>query len=211
MSASRAKAAAAIALAALCVAAVAVGRHLAGPRGTLKVDRRASARAAGDPNAPLWIVEYIDYQCSACRRASEAVRSRLEADPEGVYVQVRFYPMENHPHGFTSAVYAECAARQRKFFALHHLLFERQPEWSGLGDIGSTFRAYAREAGLDVDRLAACVEDPAAAEAVRAERRDAALLGVNATPTAFVNGKMLVGWRPIIDAIASPGDGEAVP
>ena len=93
----------------------------------------------------------------------------------------------------TSALWAQCAARQDKFWIMHDLLFDRQPQWQTLPDPEFFFRTLAGQSGLDTAALESCVRDPRTREVVMADK----LLGesrfIRSTPTYFINGKMTVG------------------
>ena len=77
------------------------------------------------------------------------------------------------------------------------LLFAKQDEWEAAQDPDTLFLGYARDAGIDTARLAACVSDPAAKMAVLEERERARSLGLKSTPTFFINGKKVVGVQSL--------------
>lgn len=188
-------------LTAVCIAAVWVGRSVWGPQGRPRLNAEDAARSKGKPSAKHWVVEYIDYQCTACRVATGLLAGVAERHPRDIYLQVRFFPLEKHSHGFESAVYGYCAAKQKKFFEFHELLFSNQDQWSSLPDIGESMKAYAKQAGMDPARLDACVNEPQSKEAVQKEHEDALLLGVVGTPTVFLDGKMTVGVKALAAAL----------
>jgi protein-disulfide isomerase len=77
------------------------------------------ARAKGNPQARVKIVEFVDFQCPACAYGLKFLRTFIEQHPNDVYVQVRYFPLTNmHHHAMISALYSECAARQGKFWEL---------------------------------------------------------------------------------------------
>lgn len=178
---------------ALSVGFIHAARFVFGPKGKVTFDKRILNRSKGNPNAPVWIVEYMDYQCPACRTAFYVIDAALKEYPSQIYFQVRFHPLKQHPHGLESAVYSECAMRQKKFWEFHRLLFENQKEWEDLILTEDKFHEYAQRAGLNSEALDACLADPLTSETVLKENTDSRMLGVNTTPTFFVNGKMIVG------------------
>ena len=117
--------------------------------------------------------------------------------PSKLYLQVKFHPLKQHPHGLESALYAECATRQNKFWKFHHLLFENQSEWKENPDTAGTFHSYARQAGMDLKKLDACLANPLTEQTVSQENLDSTVLGIRSTPTFFINGKMIVGPKPL--------------
>ncbi len=188
------KSAASALLILVCVAAVWAVRTVRGPVRPGMPDSRFLARSKGDPSAALWIVEYADLQCGACADAALLVKRLLAAHPKEVFVQFRFKPNTGgHRYALKAAIYAECAARQGRFWDFHDSLFARQREWSASPDPDGFFLDYARAAGLDTGRLASCVDDPKTKQAVVAEKDQAIELGVVETPTFFINGRMVVG------------------
>lgn len=198
----RAKFLAAAVLAALSLASVAVGRHYFGPKGRLAFDPRVSSRAMGSPHAPLWLVEYLDFQCQSCRTAASMLHKAIEDHPGQIYLQVRYHPlMEAHRHALKAAVLAECAARQKKFWPLHDELFENQALWSDTENPDAFFKHYAQKAGLDLKRLEACEKDSAVKKAVIDENEEGMALGVSITPTVFLNGKIAAGVPAISAAL----------
>lgn len=187
-----------------CYAAVAIGRQFYVERAVeAPVAAQSVSKAKGDPTARLWLVEYLDYQCGSCREASKMLNSFFNRFPHLVYLQVRFFPLTPHPHGFRSAQYAECAARQDKFWAFNDLVFERQAEWSPLPDIEATFHEYARNVGLDEGKLDKCLENPDVKKYIEDEKADGKKLGVDGTPAFFLNGQFYVGRKAIEEALGS--------
>lgn len=160
------------------------------------------AMAKGNPRAEVRIVEYIDYQCMACQKASKHIRGLMDRHPGKIYLEVRFFPLSMHRHGFASAVLAQCAAEQGKFWELHERLFETQLWWGGLDDPASAFLGFGRTLGLDITRLEACIASETAKAKVEAGRAEAQALGVRSTPTFLVNGKMVVGIFELPKALA---------
>lgn len=150
-------------------------------------------RERGNPKADLKIVEYIDYQCKACGDAVRMLDDLEKKYPGKTHLQVRFHPLVMHPHGMLSALYAQCAVDQGKFWDFHHKLFEKQAEWSPKPNPRADFYAYAAETRLDRPKLEACVDDPATEEKVRQELKASGALGVRATPSIFINEEMIVG------------------
>jgi protein-disulfide isomerase len=206
----RRKIAAALLAGLLLWTAVQIGRILHG-RGAPRVEPRLAARSKGDPKARVWVVEYIDFQCSTCAEASKTLEKVLERHPKDLYIQVRLHPLViAHPFALKSAIYAECAAEQGRFWPFHDLLFETQSEWAQAPMPDDLFHDYARRTGVDPGRLAACVDDPATKARVMAEKDAAIELGVRATPTFFVNGKKVVGPDSLEEELKAHFPGDAI-
>lgn len=191
---------AALGLVSFCALAVTAGRHYLSPSAfRFTSDERALLRSRGEPGSPIWIVEYMDYQCPPCRRAHQVLEDYFKNNRSKVYFQVRFYPMPAHRHALRATLYAECAAREGKFWKFHDRLLTKQNEWSPAaeGRAEPFFRGYAEALGLDSRRFVLCLEDPGANRAIFEDRKAAQALGVRSTPTFFVNGKMVVGVRAL--------------
>lgn len=186
---------------ALCYVSVGIGQHYKMRPGS-QLTRDTEARATGNPYSLIWLVEYVDYQCASCREATSFLKAYLKENPGAIYLQVRLFPLTGHPHGFRSAKYAECAAKQGRFLPFHELVFARQPEWSPLPDINAIFHQYAAEVGIDTAKLDICLEDPAVDTFINDEKAAAKKLGIDGTPTFFLNGKLLVGRRQLEEGLA---------
>jgi Na+/H+ antiporter NhaA len=141
----------------------------------------------GDPNAPLTLVEYGDYECPFCSRATGAideVRAHFGGSLRYVW---RHLPLERvHPRAFDAARAAEAAGLQGKYFEMGRILFAHQDdlEWSDI------YR-YANAIGLDLERFDqdVRVHPTKVLHRVRDDAQDAELMDLNSTPTFFVNGK----------------------
>ncbi len=180
-------------------------------RGKVSSGETASGdpRAKGDPKAEIRIIEYTDFQCPACGKGFRRMKEILAAQPERFYLEYHPFPLTRlHPYALRMAVYAECAARQDRFWPLHDLLFEHQEELHGALSVERRLEELAARAGLDEGRLRSCVEDPAVEEGILEERAAGAARGVHATPTYFINGKMIVGTEDLRKALVPSRRGD---
>lgn len=146
----------------------------------------------GDPDAPLTLVEYSDFQCPACGAYYRPLK-RLHAEfGDRLRFVYRHFPLRfQHPHAKLAAQAAEAAGKQNRFWEMHDLIFERQEEWSPLGDPRERFVHYARQLGLDLQRFQADLDATATRIAVESDFQSGTLLGVSATPTFFLNGERI--------------------
>ena len=144
----------------------------------------ADDHISGDMTASVVLIEYLDYQCPACRAIHPTV-GQLETDFEGDLLVVRrHFPLETpHPNAFAAALVAEAAARQGMFEEYSDLLFENQPEWSGVADPTELFLGYASSIGLDLDQLRTDIADPDTNSRIRRDQSEGASVGVMSTPT----------------------------
>jgi protein-disulfide isomerase len=160
------------------------------------------AHAIGDPDAPVTIVEYTDYQCPFCARHAQQTFGQI-ADELIESGQVRYVfkalPLDQiHPQAALAAEAARCAGAQEadKFVAMHDRLFEEQRSWSGQADAADLFVSYADDLGLDGGDFTACLESGQFQAAVQADALEARDLGFNGTPAFLINGQPLVGAQP---------------
>ena len=141
--------------------------------------------ALGDPSAPITIVEFSDFECSYCRRFHKQVMPELKRN----YIDtglVRFVhkdlPLPFHPHALPAAAAARCAAKQNRYWELYFSLFDQQ---NCLGCKGVL--TIAAEAELNTTELQACMDRESTLALINANRSEASLHNISATPT-FVIG-----------------------
>jgi protein-disulfide isomerase len=161
------------------------------------------APAKGDPNAPVTIVEYSDYQCSFCGRYfQETLPQLLEnyVDTGQVRYVFKDFPLTSiHPQAVKAAEAARCArevGEDETYWLMHDRLFERQGEWSGNSQHVALFKSYAGELGLDQAAFDACLDGGSQAAAVQADFQEGAGFGVTGTPAFFINGQPVSGAQP---------------
>lgn len=197
---------------AVCVGAV-FGVRAFKPHPDTVLKQRASERSLGDEKAPFWVTEYFDYQCPPCARARDVLEKAMADHPGKIYLQARYFPLPGHKHAMKAAVYAECVSRQKgKFWAFHDEMLKKQAEWTHDPYAALKFAAYAEKAGADIGRLDACSHDPKTEEMVLEEKKKAQELGVQSTPTFFVNGKIAVGIDGLekeLSVLRDPEKGQA--
>jgi protein-disulfide isomerase len=164
---------------------------LADARATIQTK---DAPAMGDPNAPVTLVEFSDFQCPVCRNLHDTLRALLPNYPQ-VRVIFKDFPLEQiHPWARTGALAGRCAYQQnpKAFWKMYDLIYDNQeiisPEsaWNKMVD-------FAGQAGLNQDAFKSCMASPEAGAAVDASRNNGMLLEVGSTPTIFINGRRLVG------------------
>ena len=145
----------------------------------------------GNVSSTLVIVEFGDFDCPVCLSAYPAIRAITAQYPKDLLFIFRNYPLISE----NSAMYAQaslCANDQGKFWALHDRLFMNQGKIASLDD----FKNVVKMSGADWDKLEKCVNSGKYNNQVLQDTSDAMDLGVNGTPTFFINGKKLVGAVP---------------
>ncbi|MCA0143823.1 thioredoxin domain-containing protein [Blastococcus sp. LR1] len=156
--------------------------------GDAPVVRDDSHRLSTAADGRVTLVEFLDFECESCRAAYPFVE-QLREDYEGrVTFVARYFPMPGHANGESAAVAVEAAARQGRFEDMYHRMYETQTEWGERQDSqAALFRRFAEDLGLDMADYDAAVADPATLERVLKDREDGLALGVEGTPTFFLN------------------------
>jgi protein-disulfide isomerase len=150
----------------------------------------ADAPALGPAGAPVTIVEYLDYQCPFCHRAQGVVDEVLSRYAGQVRFVHRDYLL-GKPRSLPAARAARCAGEQGKFWEYHRNLL------LGSGDMGDEdLRSRATAMGLDAGRFSACVASDRFDADIKRSTESGNSLGIDATPTFFVNGRRLMGAVP---------------
>lgn len=160
---------------------------------------QANGNKMGDPNAPVKIVEFADFQCPYC------LRYWTETEPEIIqnYIATGKVYYEYHsvggfigPESADAANAAYCAADQNKFWDYHDVLFAN---WTGenAGDFTpDRLRQYAAAIHLNLDQFNTCISSGTHADEVNQDVSDAKAAGVQGTPAFIINGKLVEGAQP---------------
>ncbi|MDR2213609.1 MAG: DsbA family protein, partial [Pseudomonadales bacterium] len=151
----------------------------------------AADHVMGNAAAGLTLTVYADFQCPACKAEEQIIARAWPRIANQVQLVFRHYPLDGHRHAFLAARYAEAAARQGKFWQLHDQLFATQELWSNIEDAQPLFDAYAQEAGLDLAQLKADIDLPEVRGKILSDQRGGIRAGVSATPSLFLNGRLL--------------------
>lgn len=158
------------------------------------------AFALGDPDAPVVLVEFTDYQCPFCaRHATETMPLIVEnyVETGSVYYVVKDFPLQQiHPNALLAAQAARCAGDQDAYLGMHDLLFERQDAWSNEADAAAAFATLAGELELDADAFSACLANGEYEDEVLANFDEGAGIGVSGTPAFFVGTEFVDGAQP---------------
>ncbi len=158
----------------------------------------------GNPDAPVTIVEWSDFQCPYCARGADTVEQILEKYPNDVKFVFQHFPLNFHPWAKPAAIAADCAGKQdpEAFWKLHDKYFEDQKALNP-GNVLAKSKEYLAESEIDMEKWSACAEDKdgeeykAMAAAVDAAMKAGQKFGVSGTPGFFVNGHFLNGAQPL--------------
>jgi protein-disulfide isomerase len=151
----------------------------------------------GDPKAPITLIEYASLTCPHCAHFSVAVLPELKKkwiDTGKVKLIYRDFPLDQT--ALKAAQLAECAGKN-KYFGVIDMIFETQPKWATASDPMAELGKSLRIAGMGENEVKACLANDAVANGVVADYRGGETLGVNSTPTLFINGTEFKGARSV--------------
>lgn len=149
----------------------------------------------GPENAKVKIVEFYDPECEACAAFAPFIKEIVARFPDDIQLTVRYALY--HGNSTLAAKASDAAAIQGKFWEFQDLLFVRQNEWSHQqGPATSYFLKYAQELGMDTAKFETDMNDLKRMETISIDLEDGTRVGVNGTPTIFVNGKKLEQLNP---------------
>lgn len=154
--------------------------------------RPDSHRLSTAADGKVTFVEFLDFECEACRAAFPAVEKLREQYDGKVAFVVRYFPIESHFNAERAARAVEAAAQQGKFEAMYQKMFESQGEWGGQQvPADEAFRSFAKGLGLDLAAFDKAYADPATLSRIKKDAEDGIAVGVQGTPSFFLNGKQI--------------------
>ena len=162
----------------------------------IKLIDNAGHAALGTPGAPVVIALYTDFQCPYCKDQAKVLRENLlTAYPKEVRLYMHDFPLEQiHPWARTAAIAGRCVALQGddKFWKFHDWAFDKQAALS-LETFRTELMAWAPHNGIEVLQLTRCVDTKQTDPLIAADIAAAQVLGLNSTPTLYINGRKLAG------------------
>jgi protein-disulfide isomerase len=146
----------------------------------------------GQPNAPVTVIEYSDFQCPFCG----AFATSQELAIDSAYVEtgkIKFvyhdYPLPQHGNAVPAAQAARCAGDQNAFWSMHDMLFANQDQWSESAQPIPQFIAYAEQLKLDRAAFASCMSSGKHAAAIAKAQQEGDQIRIPGTPTFVIDGK----------------------
>jgi protein-disulfide isomerase len=171
----------------------------------------------GNPGAPITIIEFGDFGCSACGQFIRETFPQFNREFIATgRVRWKFVPfiLGSFPNSGPATRAAECAAEQDAFWSMHDLLYANQKEWTRLSSAYGQIEKYASRLNLDLRRFRSCYDEDRPAKKIAMNNQAAADLLIRATPTFFINGQRAVGalpieqWRRIIEIVSARAGGD---
>ena len=164
---------------------------------------RDTSASLGSPNAPVQIVEFVDFECPYCLESYPIIRSLAAEYGERIHYVFRHYPVPQlHERAEDTALAVLCAAKQEKFWPYHDRLFQNQAQLSD-----DDLRVFAESVGLNLSLFDECRRSSETREDLKRDVADGTALGVRGTPTWFINGTKVEGaipediFRKVIDEL----------
>lgn len=196
------------------------GRKAGAPSGD--GDGKPTSHIYGKNTTGVALVEYGDFQCPGCGSYYPTLKQVKEKYKDQITFQFRNYPLyQIHPNAISAARAAESADLQGKFWEMHDKLYEENYKQLIAREQGSTystwldakspepiFQSYAKELGMDVEKYKTDFKSNAVNDRVQADIREGNKLGVNSTPTFFINGKKISNPSATVDAFSKIIDAE---
>lgn len=153
----------------------------------------------GSDSAPVEIIEYADFGCSACAvftvLAGQDMKSRLISAGR-VRWRFRDFVGPSHQNSLDAHLAGACAGEQGQFWPMHDQIMFNQQRWMRERNPAREFRDYARTVGIDVRRYDACVSSRSKLGQLDASKQEGLDIGVTATPSFVIDGKLYEGALP---------------
>jgi protein-disulfide isomerase len=170
----------------------------------------------GDPDAPITITEFADFECGGCAQYAllhtPDIKQRIVASGVANFKFVDF-PLNIHPNAMAAHLAAACANDQGKFWEMHDKIFERQYDWNSQATANpkKVLATLAEGLALDMSAWNRCFDDRTHLGTIEANRNTGTKLGVNSTPSIQVGGRIFPGGitadqlKQIVDSLAAAG------
>jgi protein-disulfide isomerase len=148
----------------------------------------SSRPTMGNPDAPILVEEFSDFQCPACATVTPQLEEVISKNPDIAKYIYHHYPLPYHQFGFKSAEAGECANEQGKFWEFAKMAFEDQ---ESLTD--DNLKSFAATLGLDTEKFNKCFDSGSKKDIIQADIADGNSRQLSYTPSIYVNGT-LVQW-----------------
>lgn len=158
----------------------------------------------GKGTTGVTLVEYGDYQCPYCGEYFPTVQQIVSHYGDKIKFQFRNFPLtEIHQNAFAAARAAEAAGLQNKFWPMNEMLYQNQSQWDSLNDPSNVFNQYAQQAGLNLNQFKTDYASSKVNDLINADEAEGNKLGIQGTPTFFLDGKQLNNTS-LIDSSGKP-------
>ena len=180
------------------------------PPGTPAAVSTTTDHIEGPADAPVTLIEYGDFQCPACAEYAPIVEQLSTSSTTPLQLVFRNFPLPQHANALISAQAAGAAGLQGKFWGMYQLLYAGQSAWENDSDADArtVFAGYAAQLGLNAAQFAGDIDSPAVKAKIQSDLAEGQSLGIDYTPTFFLNGNAIQNpqgydaFKAVIDAAA---------
>lgn len=148
-----------------------------------------SMHIRGNPDAPVTLEEFGDFQCPPCGSFAKFTEELLKEYDSRVRIVFRHFPLSAHEHAREASLAAEAAGLQGHFWEMYDVLYREQAAWAKAPNARELFESYAGTIGLNVDQFKKDMDGEQAKERVESDQARGQSLGINLTPTIYINGQ----------------------
>ena len=164
---------------------------------TLKLPVNSADHHQGNVNAAVTLIEYGDYECPYCGRAYPLIKRLLKERGDKLHFVFRNFPLRTtHPHAYMSAVAAEAAAKQDKFWEMHDLIFENQRRLST-----NFLSSLAEKISVDLTQFDKDSKSEEIRNKIQTDFESGIRSGVNGTPAFFVTSSRLLTYDETYESL----------
>jgi protein-disulfide isomerase len=150
-------------------------------------------------HSKVTLVEFGDFQCPACGAEYPIVTQLLQNYGKKINFVFRNFPLPQHQNAQAAAEAAEAAGAQGKFFEMYNLLYTNQDTWGETTNAQDYFNKYAQALKLNMTQFKADTASKKYSSKIQKDVNDGYAVGVNATPTFYLNGVAIQGGLPYND------------
>ncbi len=161
----------------------------------------ADGPSLGPANARVTIIEFSDYQCPFCEKALSVVHQLADLYPKDVRIVFKNFPLPSHAGARLAAEGALAAGEQGKYWEMHDVILANQEHLDR-----AALESYAASVGLDLPRFRAALDDHRFAAKIDADLADGKAIGLQGVPAFVINGRLIMGVRPLDDLEAIVDD-----
>ncbi len=154
---------------------------------------RSDAPVKGRSDAKVQLVEFGDFQCPTCQAMAPILDDLLRKIPTAFMLQYRYLPLPEHGNAYVAALAAESVNRQGKFWDFHDFLYQNQSIWADSTMPKDIFNNDAIILGLDMNKYTSDLSSASVKKTVDSDLQTAADLGLNGTPSFFINNVQYTG------------------
>ena len=148
-----------------------------------------SMHVRGNPDAPVTMEEFADFQCPPCGNFAGFAEELLKEYDSRLRIVFRNFPLPVHEHAHEAAMAAEAAGLQGRFWEMYDVLYREQAFWSYAPNTRELFESYAGTIGLNLDQFRKDMDSERAKERVDSDHARGEFLGIKVTPTFFINNQ----------------------